>query len=132
MGSHLALKIPSSCNRNNCFSICGKPAIHLYAISLKHNWGCAFGPEHVVSLNTIKKRLGLIMKDYYNKVSTQGKTNWFILAKLKTFTSNEGFSNFQLKDCSLLGATHFSEALKLPHCITLSLKTCFRSFLHPI
>ena len=45
------------------------------AISLKHNWGCAFGPEHVVSLNTIKKRLGLIIKDYYSKVSTQGKTN---------------------------------------------------------
>ena len=78
VGNYLALKILSWYKKNNCFSLFRKPAIHSYAITLKHCWVCAFGPDHVVSLSAIKKHLELI-----------------IMAKLKMFLSNASILIFQ-------------------------------------
>ena len=43
-------------------------AIHKYALAVRELWVKSFTEKHVIHLNTVKKRLVGIMKDYDNKV----------------------------------------------------------------
>ena len=57
---HSVAKGTQSCSRTT--------AIHKYALALREMWVKSFTEKHVIHLNSVKKRLVGIMKDYDNKV----------------------------------------------------------------
>ena len=52
-----------------------KEVVHRYAVVVRNIWNKSFTEKHVLSLTSVKNRIGKIMKDYENRVSTVNSNN---------------------------------------------------------
>ena len=52
-----------------------KDVVHRYAVAVRNIWIKSFTEKHVLSLTSVKNRIGKIMKDYENRVSTVNSNN---------------------------------------------------------